>query len=106
MDERKKLVESLVDRAEEYGKTSVELLKLKTVDKATGILSSMAIRFTLFFFFLVAYLLLNVGVSLWIGVRMERVYVGFFPVAGFNLLMALLVFMFRSQWIKTPLSNS
>jgi len=40
MEEKYKFIDSLVSSAETYGKTSVELMKLKTVDKVADIVST------------------------------------------------------------------
>ena len=40
MEDNKKLFESLIDRATDYGRTSFELVKLKAVDKASDVVSS------------------------------------------------------------------
>ena len=40
MEDNPNLLETLLERASEYGKTSIELAKLKTLDKTTDIISS------------------------------------------------------------------
>jgi hypothetical protein len=40
MEENKKLIESLLEKATEYGKTSFELVKLKALDKTSDVVSS------------------------------------------------------------------
>lgn len=40
MEENKQLLESLVDRATNYGKTCFELVKLRAVDKTSDVVSS------------------------------------------------------------------
>ena len=42
MEDKANLLESLLERGEEYGKTSLELLKLKVLDKSSGVLSTIA----------------------------------------------------------------
>jgi len=40
MEDSANLLETLLERVTEYGKTSIELVKLKTLDKTTDIVSS------------------------------------------------------------------
>jgi len=106
MEEKYKFVESLVSSAETYSKTSVELIKLKTVDKVADIVSTLiaslpvVIALTLFF------ITLNFGISLWLGALMGQSYLGFFVVAGFYGLAGIILYAFRIKWIKKPLNNS
>jgi hypothetical protein len=41
MEDKADLLETLFGRATEYGKTSIELVKMKALDKTTDIVSSM-----------------------------------------------------------------
>jgi hypothetical protein len=41
MEDSANLLETLLERVTEYGKTSIELVKLKTLDKTTDIVSSL-----------------------------------------------------------------
>lgn len=99
-------IASLVDKAEAFGKTSYELYKLKAVGKSAELVSSVvaslpAIIAGVFFIFL-----LNTGISLWVGELLNNVYYGFFAVAAFYLIVALILFVFRKNLIKKPVSNS
>ncbi len=40
MEDKLNFIEPLFERVEEYGKTSYELFKLKTIDKTSNILST------------------------------------------------------------------
>jgi hypothetical protein len=99
-------IESLVERVEEYGKTNIELYKLKTIDKSADIISSLAAKLTVIVFFTLIFLILNIGIALWIGDLLGKTYYGFFTVAAFYTLVGVLLYAFRDQWIKTPVKNS
>lgn len=51
------------------------------------------------------YLLVNVGFALFIGQKLGEVYYGFFVVASFFLLLAVLLFIFKENLIKIPVSK-
>jgi len=106
MEEKFKYFDTLLNSAEEYGKTSIELIKLKTVDKVadgiSGIVAWTAVITALVLFFIT----LNFGLALWLGNLLGENYLGFFVVAAFYVLIAIILFIFRNKWIKKPLNDS
>ena len=42
------LIEMLIDKIEQYGKTSIELYKLKAIDRSTDVFASLASRIVVF----------------------------------------------------------
>lgn len=106
IEERKELVEDLFEKAEEYLKTNLELYKLKATDKVSEIVSSLVSGLAMiligFFFFL----LINIGIAIWLGKLMGETHYGFMVLAGFYGLVTLALFLFRKSLIKTPVSNS
>jgi hypothetical protein len=98
-------VELLFERTEDYSKTSFELAKLKalktTIDVATSVTSRLSVIVMVALFVLV----FNVGVALFLGDLLGKSYYGFFIVAAFYLLVALILHFFLHQWIKKPVSN-
>ena len=100
MDENIHLIESLLGQATQYGKTSIELIKLKAVDKTSDGISSV-VPFMLvvcvlgwFLFFI------NVGAACWLGEVLGKIYFGFFVVAGFYAVVAFILRLFMYKWIK------
>ena len=98
-------VETLFEKAEECGKTTLELLKLKTIDKSADIVSSFAMQLSFFGIIALSVIIVNIGLSLWIGDLLGKSYYGFFAIAGFYLLIAILLRSFGHIWIKLPVSN-
>jgi uncharacterized membrane protein len=106
MDEQSSLVESLIEKGEQYGKTTLELLKLKTLDKSADVVSNLVSWLVVLVFAVLFFLILNIGIALWIGDLLGKSYYGFFVVAGFYALLAVIFAVFRKQLIKRPLNNS
>jgi hypothetical protein len=106
MEEKFKYIESLIESAEAYGKTSVELVKLKTVDKVAEGVSSIVAWSAVIIALILCFTILNFGLALWIGDMLDKDYMGFFIVAGFYAFVGILLFVFRNKWIKKPLQNS
>jgi len=82
--------ESLFERAGEYFETRLELVKLKSVDKSSDIISSVISKLTIILIILFSIIILSVGLALWIGDEIGKSYYGFFIVGGFILSWHLL----------------
>ena len=92
MDTTADLIEPLIDRAGAYGKTSLDLLKLKALDKTTDVASTLISRIILgaiFSFFITA---LNIAVALWIGELLGKNYYGFLIVSTFYGVLAIVLY--------------
>ena len=106
MNDHETPVGLLFQKAEDYGKTSIELMKLKTIDKTSEVISSLVSQLIVAIIALMFMLFISIGIALWIGDMLGKSYLGFMIVAGAYGLIALLIYFFRERWIKTPLSNS
>ncbi|MEO7292025.1 MAG: phage holin family protein [Ginsengibacter sp.] len=106
MENQSSPFDSLVDRVKIYIETRIDLLRLKAVDKSSSFLSllvSMIIVMLMSFIFVI---LISIGIALVLGDMLGKTYYGFFIVAGFYLLVVLMLFAFRNKWLKTPIANS
>jgi len=99
MEDNAKLIEKLLERVVEYGKTSSELLKLKALDKASDVFSSLALRSVAFILFASFMLFLNLGLAFWLGDITGKAYYGFFLVGGFYILTAIVISLFMRKWL-------
>ena len=106
MEEKSGLVEELFEKGEQYGKTTFELLKLKTLDKSADVVSNLVSWLIVVVFAVLFFLIMNIGIALWIGELLGKSYFGFFVVSGFYALLALVFGIFRKQLVKKPLNNS
>jgi hypothetical protein len=105
MDDHARLLELLLEKATDYGKTSLELVKLKTLDKTTEIVSSL-IPISIVILLTISFLLfLNLGLAFWLGEVLGKSYYGFFVVAAFYILAAIIIHFFLSKWIKKLVGN-
>jgi hypothetical protein len=106
MEDITKSIESLLEKTTEYGKTSYELIRLRTIDKATDVISSCAPKFVAFILIVFFMLFLSLGAGLWIGEIMEKTYYGFFVVAGFYVFIFIIIRLFMYKWIKKLVKNN
>ncbi|KQO33186.1 hypothetical protein ASF10_19115 [Flavobacterium sp. Leaf82] len=96
---------NLYEKAENYTKTSLELLKLKTVSAVADVLSTLTSRIAVGAVVAFFTLFLNIGISLWLGKVLGEYYYGFFIVALFYLIVAVLMHTLQHKIIKTPIGN-
>ncbi|MGE5393315.1 MAG: hypothetical protein ACM3P1_01155 [Candidatus Saccharibacteria bacterium] len=106
MEQQENLIESLIEKGEQYGKTTLELMKLKALDKSADVTSTLASWIIVVVLIVLFFLILNIGIALWIGELLGKTYLGFFVVAGFYGLLALIFGIFREKLVKKPVNNS
>ena len=98
-------IETLLEKAETYSKTSLELVKLKTVETTASVVTWLVARLSVIILISLFALVLNIGIALWLGEMIGKLYSGFFIVAGFYLVIGIILHFFLHQWIKKPLSD-
>jgi hypothetical protein len=106
MEENSSVFETLLERAEDYGKTSLELIKLKAVDKLSDGASSAASKVAGGFFLLMFFILASIALSLWLGDVLGKSWYGFLIVAGFYGILGALLIVVKHNWLKKMVSNS
>ena len=97
IEEKTNLLGSLLDIATDYGETSIELVRLKVLDKTTDIVSSLVPLSIVIVFFLSFLLFVNLGISFWLGEILGKIYYGFLIVAGFYIIAAIFIRIFLSK---------
>jgi hypothetical protein len=99
-------IATLFERAEEYSKTSLKLFRLNAIDKSADVASSLVSRLAVIMTVVFSVLIGSIGVALCLGKLIGDAFYGFFIVGGFYAFLALLLHLFREQWLKYPVSNS
>ena len=86
------LKHSLLIKMEDYGNTSVELYKQKAIEKVSEFSSTIISKLSLAFAFMMMIVTISIGLSLYIGEKLGKSYLGFFSVAlGFVALYLILL---------------
>jgi len=106
MEENTNMVETLFEKATDYGKTSYELLKLKALDKTTEVVSSLISQYAVLILILSFMLFLTLGLAFWLGEILGKMYYGFFVVAAFYAVAVILIHFFMHEWIKKRVSDN
>lgn len=106
MEDIKNSLDSLLDSAEEYGKSSIELLKLKALDKSSEVLASLMSRAIAIFILFMFFLIITIGLAIWLGEITGKYSYGFFIVAAFYGITGIIMYFFLHKRIKMHLNNS
>jgi len=105
MEDNAQQFESLWKRTIEYGKTNIELIKLKIFDRTVDVISSL-IPPTIVFVLIASFLLfLSLGLAFWLGEILGNAYLGFILVATFYGIVAIIVHFFMHTRIKKIVSD-
>ncbi len=99
------LIESLFERVEAYGKTTLELSKYKVIETMSVVITLLASRFIVFIVMVLFVSFLSFGMALYLGDLLEKPYFGFFIVAAFYLVVGVVLFLSLHKWIKEPISD-
>jgi hypothetical protein len=105
MEDNPNLLESLVEKAAEYGKTNLELVKLKAVEKVSDTGSSLLLQIVVVVIISTFVLFLNIGLAFWLGDVFGKTSFGFLAVAGFYLIAGILVWTLLGERIKRMFAN-
>lgn len=100
MKEKVIIVEELLEKAEEYAKTSIQLYKLKAIDKTTDVFSSIAAGLVIAVIITFFIILLSIGFALYLGDILGKTYYGFLAVASMYAVIGIFSIVFRKSWLE------
>ena len=105
MNNSENVIETLFEKAENYGKTTVELIKLNALDKTADIASSLVVKLIIVVVLIMFSFSINIGIALWLGDLLGKNYYGFFAVSSVYLIAILIIYICRNNCIKLPIQN-
>ena len=106
MENNTNLFESLLENTAEYGKNSIELAKLKVLDKTSDAVSSIiphAFTFALIAAFI---LFISLGLACYVGEILGKIYYGLFVIAAAYGIIGIFVHFVMYKWIKRNVCDS
>ncbi len=105
MKDNSKILEPLLERVIDYGKTSCDLAKLKTIDKTSDVVSSF-LPYSIVLFLIGSFILfLSLGLALWLGELLGKTYLGFLVVAALYAIKGIFFYFFMRKWFKRIFRN-
>lgn len=105
MENKPTNVEDLFYKLKDYGDTRLDLLKLKSISKVSGFLSSMITSIILLILLFLVVLCVTIGASLLFGALLGETYYGFFIMGAVYIIIGLVLYSRRAKILKTPISN-
>lgn len=93
-------------KIKDYISTTIELKKLSIIEKVAVGIGSLVSLIVLGVFGLFFLVFLSIGCSVYLCVALDSSYAGYFIVALFYLIIALIIFFGRGNLIANPLANS
>jgi len=106
MEDLKTKAGQLKDHVSEYAKTTVDLYKAKATKGASNAAAGVAIGVTAFFLALFFLVFLFTGIAWWLAGVFNSNAWGFLCVAGFFLLLIVLIFALRRKVIVPMIRNA
>ena len=105
MEELKSKLNNLKDHGREYVQSYVDLAKVKATRTASVAVSSIVIGVIAFFFCFFFLFFVGFGLAWWVGTLLDNMAAGFFIIAGFFLLLTLVLFAIRKKVIVPMIRN-
>lgn len=105
MKDKALLIEMLFEKVESYTKTTLELYRLKAIDKVTDVFATIASSLIIAVIFALFFILFSVGLALYLGELLGKGYYGFFALSGFYGLIAIIMAMNRREWLEIKLND-
>jgi hypothetical protein len=104
MDNTISIIEPLIEKAEKYSKTNLELLKLKVLDKTANMTSILLYQLLLAAILSIFAIILSLAIALWLGNLLGKNYYGFLIVASFYGVIGIITLSIQ-PFIKRRLNN-
>lgn len=105
MEEPNKIIEPLLKSGAEFGKTYLELIRLKTVRQVSDLSATLLTQSILVLIATISIVSLNIAIALWIGDMLGKNYWGFLVVAGFYGSVVIILLLIKAQ-LKIKVQNS
>ena len=105
MEAETNLFDILIEKIERYFSITVELTKLKSLEKSAIIVSLILSRLTVILLLLFFIVFCSLGLSVYLGELFGKIYYGFFIVGAAFLVLAFLVHLVLYKLILKPVSK-
>ncbi|MBW7844484.1 MAG: hypothetical protein H3C45_02335 [Bacteroidia bacterium] len=103
--EPKVLLNQIVEHLNEYVETQKEIIKLQTVKHTSAAIGNITAFLLLALFLIAAYLFINISIALYLTNLVANTFIAFSYVAIANIVIALLLFIFRKNLVVKPVQN-
>lgn len=105
MFEVKDKVENIVENIEDIAKTYYKLSVVRTVDKGSKLAASLLVTLLIFALIFFTLLFAGLGISWWIGQKLNNQMLGYFIVAGCLFVLLILIILLKGKLIRPLIRN-
>ncbi len=105
MKDKAVLLEVLIEKVESYIKTTLELYRLKAIDKITDVFATIASSLVIAFIITLFFILVSIGLSLYLGELLGKSYYGFFVLGGFYGVVTIVICLNRRKWLEAKMND-
>jgi len=98
-------IENLFDRIEDYGKTTLELSKLKIVESSIKITTKIISKLSVVVIISLSILIFSIGFALYLGDLLGKSYYGFMIIATTYLIGGIVLHFFLNKWLRKPIGD-
>ncbi|MGN6530695.1 MAG: phage holin family protein [Ginsengibacter sp.] len=99
-------IEELFGKLKDYVETTIDLLKLKGINKVSGLLSTLIVSIILILLLFMVLICITVGLSLLLGMWLGHAFWGFFIMACIYIIIGLVLYKSKNKLLKEPISNT
>lgn len=99
------LIEMLYEKLEQYSKTTIELYRLKAIDKITDVFATLVSSMIVGIFITLFFILFSFGVSYYLGEILGEIYYGFFALSGLYAIIAIVLVVMKKKWLEDNLND-
>jgi hypothetical protein len=104
-EEEKSFPHRLYERVEQYVKTTIELYKLRAINTFADLIAAIGTGIILWLIFSMFLLFVSVGAAFYIGSLLGKWHHGFFIVAGFYVVVGVIVYAIRKKYVKDKIND-
>jgi hypothetical protein len=97
---------TLKDNVREYVDTQINIIKLKAINKGGAVISSIIVGVAVGFLSIFILMFLSFSAAYAISSATEKPFLGFLIVAGFYILLAVLLIVLKDKILTMPIINS
>lgn len=105
MEETNKFEKMFTD-VKDYAETRIDIVALNAQDKVSGMMSSIASIMILGVLLIFTVMFLSISGAWFLGEYLHSPSMGFLIVAVFYLILGVILYIKREDWIKMPIINS
>jgi hypothetical protein len=97
--------ESLINKLKEYIAVRIELAKLSVVEKGSHLFAAIVTDSIVGVLLVLTFVFASFGLCFYLSALIGNTYVGFFIVAGFYLLIGLIIYAIKDNYLGKKIAN-